>query len=827
MPQNSFYTNVVCLGDYILERGVEEGRPLNVKQEFMPTLYVPTKNKTEWRTLEDDPVAPVKWGSIKETRASLKKYESIDNMKIYGHSNYSYSFIADAYPEEHINYNLDHVKIMFIDIEVASENGFPDPEFANEEITAITIKIDEKIEVWGCGKYENHQEEVCYNECKDERHLLESFVIFWQRNCPHVITGWNTRIFDTPYLVNRIRKVLSEKWVKKLSPWGFVKPQTIFGFGGQERKVYEIYGVSEIDYLDAYRKFTYINQESYRLDHIAYVELGERKLDISEVSRLHELYKMDFQKFIKYNIQDVLLVDRLEKKMKLLEMIISLAYLAKCNYADVFAQTRLWDCIIYNHLLREKIVIPQKKKERKGDAYEGAYVKPPQNGRHNWIVSFDLNSLYPHLIMQYNISPETILGTWQDDIGVEGLLNKEFDTSIWKEKDITVTPNGSVYRRDKQGFLPKLMEKMYTDRVKYKKLMLKEEKKGKDADPNKLSQYFNMQINLKIALNSAYGALGNEYFRFYDERNAEAVSVAGQLSVQWAENTVNNYLNKTLGTKDVDYIVAMDTDSLYVCLDSLVSRVGITDKEKIINFLDQAGEKIEEVIEKEYVELADYVNAYQQKMVMKREVIADTGIWVAKKHYILNVHDSEGVRYETPKLKIVGIEAIKSSTPESCRKALREVFNIIIGGTEDDVITYIENFREKFNGLRMEDVAFPRSVKGLKKYKDSSSIYRKSTPIHVKGSLIYNHMLKSKKLTRKYPIIKEGEKIKFAYLKDPNPVGDKVISVLDMLPDEFNLEKCIDYDTQFNKAFVEPLRGVLDVIGWDTERRSSLEEFFV
>ena len=827
MTNNTFYTNVVCLGDYILERGIENGRPFNVKHEFLPTLYVPTKNKSKWRTLDGKPVGPVQWGGIKETRASMRKYERVENMEIYGHSNYSYSFIAETYPEEQIDYNLEHVKIMFIDIEVGSENGFPDPQFATEEVTAITIKMNDDIQVWGCGEFKNDNEEITYNKCGDERQLLEQFVMYWQKDYPDVITGWNTRIFDTPYLINRIRKVLGKQWVKKLSPWGFVKPQTIFGMGGQEREVYEIYGVSEIDYLEAYRKFTYINQESYRLDHIAYVELGERKLDFSEVSTLHELYKTDFQKFIEYNIQDVLLVERLEKKMKLLEMIISLAYLAKCNYADVFAQTRLWDCIIYNHLLREKVVIPQKKKERKGEAYEGAYVKTCQKGRHNWIVSFDLNSLYPHLIMQYNISPETILGTWKDDIGVSGLLAKEFDTSVWKEKDITVTPNGSVYRRDKQGFLPKLMEKMYTDRVKYKKKMLTEQKKGKNADPNKLSTYYNYQQNLKIALNSAYGAMGNEWFRFYDERNAEAVSVAGQLSVQWAENAVNNYLNKTLGTNDVDYIVAMDTDSLYVCLDNLVSRVGLTDKEKIIGFLDKSCKRIEEVIEKCYEDLADYVNAYQQKMVMKREVIADTGIWVAKKHYILNVHDSEGVRYEEPKLKIVGIEAINSSTPESCRKALKEVFNIIVDGTEDDVIEYIEGFKEKFKNMRMEEVAFPRSVKGLKKYKDASTIYKKSTPIHVKGSLIYNHVLRDKKLTKKYPTIKEGEKIKFAYLKDPNPVGNRVISVLDMLPDEFNLEKSIDYDTQFAKAFVDPLKGVLDVIGWDTERRASLEEFFV
>jgi len=823
---SKFYTNVVCLGNYIFERGVENGIPFENKTEFKPTLYIPTTSKTDWRTLEDNPVGPVQWGTIKETRAALKKYEGVENMKLYGHTNFNYSYIGETYPNN-IDYNLEHIKILYIDIEVGSEHGFPNPETAPSEVTAITTKMGDDIQVWGCGEFKNDNEEITYNKCGDERQLLEQFVMYWQQNCPHVISGWNTKTFDTPYLINRIRNILNETWVKKLSPWGFVKEQKIFGMGGREVQTYEIYGVSELDYMESYKKFTFKNHESYRLDHIANVELNQKKLDYSEVDTLHELYKTDYQKFIEYNIQDVMLVDRLEKKMKLLELIMSLAFLSKCNFTDVFAQTRMWDCIIYNHLLKEKVVIPQKKRAHKGDMYEGAYVKAPQKGRHKWIVSFDLNSLYPHLIMQYNISPETILGTWKDDMTVNELLNKEFDTSTWKEKDITVTPNGSVYRRDKYGFLPNLMESMYNDRVKYKKLMLEEQKKGRNADPNKLSQYFNYQQNLKIALNSAYGAMGNQWFRFYDERNAEAVTAAGQLSIQWAEKAVNNYLNTTLGTVNVDYIIAMDTDSLYVCLDSLVSRVGLAEDGDVIGFLDKSCGRIEDVIENCYNELADYTNAYQQKMVMKREVIADTGIWTAKKHYILNVHDSEGVRYEEPELKIVGIEAVKSSTPQACRQSLKEIFNIIISGTEDDVISYIEKFKEKFFGLNMEEVAFPRSVNGLKKYKDPATIYRKSTPIHVKGSLIYNHILRTKKLTRKYPTIKEGEKVKFTYLKDPNPTGDKVISITNSLPKEFELEKYIDYDTQFEKAFIEPLKGVLDVIGWDTERRSSLDNFFI
>ena len=336
-----------------------------------------------------------------------------------------------------------------------------------------------------------------------------------------------------------------------------------------------------------------------------------------------------------------------------------------------------------------------------------------------------------------------------------------------------------------------------------------------------------MQINLKIALNSAYGALGNQWFRFYDVRNAEAVSVAGQLSIRWAERAVNQYLNKILETENDDYVLASDTDSLYVTLDSLVQKVGLTDTDKIIEFMDKVCEgKIQDVIDGCYGEMAEYVNAFEQKMVMKREVLAEVAIWTGKKHYILNVHNSEGVQYDEPKLKIMGIEAIKSSTPEPCRNALKEAFKIMMNGTEDDVINYIEDFKIKFKTLPAEEVSFPRSVKGLAKYHDSASIYQKSTPIHVKGSLIYNKILQNKRLTRKYPKIQEGEKIKFAYLKEPNPTGDTVIAMLNALPDEFELKPYIDYEKQFSKSFLDPIIGILNVIGWEHERKTNIMGFF-
>ena len=819
-----FYTNVQPHGNYIALRGVNDrGESFKEKLNYEPTLFVESHKpqNPQWKTLDNRNVAPVKWGSMKESRQAMKEYGG----NVFGFDQFQYSFISDNY-RGMIDYDLDKIKIGYIDIETSSEHGFPDVRNANEEVLAISYRCGETFRVYGCQGYEP-SEGVLFVPCTSEEHLLLEFVNDWSMNYPDIITGWNSRFFDIPYLVNRIVKILGQKMANKLSPWGWYKENEINLFGNRKQQVFELVGISSIDYMDVYKKFTYVNRESYSLNHIAYTELGEKKLDYSEYSSLHELYKTNFQKFVDYNVRDVVLLERLEEKLKLLEMIISLAYMAKCNFNDVFSPVKMWDCIIFNHLKDQQIVVPPKKHETKTEAYEGAYVKDPQIGRHKWVASFDLNSLYPHLIMQYNISPETLVGMHTESGLVDALLDKEFDVAFLKEKNLTMTPNGSLYTRKKQGFLPALMEKMYTDRVKYKNLLLTEQKKGKAANTNKLAQYHNMQINLKIALNSAYGALGNQWFRFYDVRNAEAVSVAGQLSIRWAERAVNQYLNKILETENDDYVLASDTDSLYVTLDSLVQKVGLTDTDKIIEFMDKVCEgKIQNVIDKCYGEMAEYINAFEQKMVMKREVLAEVGIWTGKKHYILNVHNSEGVQYDEPKLKIMGIEAIKSSTPEPCRNALKEAFKIMMNGTEDDVINYIEDFKIKFKTLPAEEVSFPRSVKGLAKYHDSASIYQKSTPIHVKGSLIYNKILQNKRLTRKYPKIQEGEKIKFAYLKEPNPTGDTVIAMLNALPDEFELKPYIDYEKQFSKSFLDPIIGILNVIGWEHERKTNIMGFF-
>jgi len=634
--------------------------------------------------------------------------------------------------------------------------------------------------------------------------------------------------------------LFDESFAFALSPWNFVSERTVMGFGGaKQQQAYEIMGVGTLDYLDLFKKFTYTNQESYRLDHIAHVELNERKLDYSEYGSLHTLWKEDYQKFIEYNVKDVELVNRLEDKMKLIEMAIVLAYDAKVNYTDVYTQVRMWDTLIYNELRSKGIQLPPKTTSLKDKPYEGAYVKEPIPGMYEWVASFDLDSLYPHLIMQYNISPETLLTQYpQKSLSVSKLLDRDIETDYAKDENICMGANGFHFSNDFQGFLPNMMERMYAERKKFKKDMLKTsqllENEKEEGERFRLikevSRLNNMQMARKIQLNSAYGALGNQYFRFYDERQATAITTGGQLSIRWVENDVNRYLNKILKTEDKDYIVAADTDSIYICLDSLVKSVfpDTNDKEKVIKFLDKVCEtKIQECINESFKSLRDYMNAFQQKMNMSREVLADKAVWTGKKHYIMNVHNSEGVQYAKPKLKVMGIESVKSSTPAVCREKLKKSFDILMNGTEEQMQKFIEEFNEEFKTLPPEDVAFPRSVKGIDKYSDSVLLYKKGTPIHVKGTIIHNKLLKQHKLTKAHQMIQEGEKIKFSYLKEPNPAGDTVISMLTTLPKEFGLHEYIDYNMQFNKSFLEPLKNVLKCVGWEHEKRSTLEDFFI
>jgi DNA polymerase elongation subunit (family B) len=829
-----FYTNVQLIGNQVLVREVDNGVRKEYRDEFFPTLFVKSKKKTKFKTLNGDPVEPIKPGTVRDCREFYKKYEGVDGFSVYGNDRYIYQYISEKYPQDEIKFDISQIKLVTLDIEVSSEQGFPDVESCQEEILAITIQdyTTKEIITWGVKPFDNKQKNVTYHYCPSEYQLLSSFIEYWMVDVPDVVTGWNIQFYDIPYICKRLNRVLGEKLMKRFSNWGLVSPGEVFKHG-RKHTTFDIGGMTQLDYLDLYRKFTYKAQESYRLDYIAEVELGQKKLDHSEFDTFKDFYTHGWQKFIEYNIVDVELVDRLEDKMKLIELALTMAYDAKVNYNDVFYQVRMWDNIIYNYLKKTNVVIPPKVDANKDEKYAGAYVKEPIPGKYDWVVSFDLNSLYPHLIMQYNISPETLLDERHPTATVDRILNEELNFELYK--DNAVCANGAMFRKDVKGFLPKLMEKMYGDRVIFKKKMLaakqQYEKTPTKALEKEIARCNNIQMAKKISLNSAYGAIGNQYFRYYKLANAEAITLSGQVSIRWIEGKMNGYLNKLLQTEEVDYVIASDTDSIYLDMGPIVTKFFGSksgDKAKIVSILDKICEdKLEPFIEQSYQDLADYVSAYEQKMQMKRENIADRGIWTAKKRYILNVWNSEGVQYSEPKLKVMGIESVKSSTPAPCRKMLKDAFKLLMTGTEDDVIDFIEKSRKEFKTLPPEQVSFPRSASDVEKYKSHSSIYAKGTPIHIRGALLFNHYIKQNKLDNKYSLIQNGEKIKFCYLKKPNTLHENVISFIQEFPKELDIDKYVDYDLQFEKSFLEPLKTILDSIGWNIEKQNTLESFFV
>ncbi len=827
-----FYTHFSKLGNNILVRGYNNGKRFTDKVEYNPTLYLQSKDG-DYRTLDGQSLAAVSQGTMRDATEFMKRYEDVDNFKVYGSTNFPYVYINEAYPGK-LDYDPDQIKIANIDIEVGSENGFPEPASASEPITAITFKISGHFYVFGCGDYDNYRDDVTYMKCRDENNLIMRFLDMWEETSPDIVTGWNIQFFDIPYLNNRITRLMGDNTAKRLSPFRRIGERTTT-IHNKQQVAFDLVGIAILDYIELYKKFTYSQQESFSLNHIAYLELGEKKLDYSEVESLHQLYRTNFQKFIEYNIHDVELVDRIDAKMQLIDMALALAYDAKVNYTDVFTQVRMWDTLIHNELIEQNIVVPQNVHTAKDEQYAGAYVKDPIVGMHEWVVSFDLNSLYPHLIMQYNVSPETIVEGRHTSISIDNLLDGEYQA----QGEYCMAANGHYFKRDKQGFLPAMMQRMYDDRSLYKKKMIEAQKAyEKETDKerkreitNQISKYKNLQLAKKVQLNSAYGALGNQYFRFFDIRQAEAITLSGQLAIRWIEMKLNSYLNKLLKTKDIDYVIASDTDSVYVNLGPLVHMVygskSETKVETIVDFVNKACiEKFEPFIDKAYQELADYMNAFDQKMQMKREVIANKGIWTAKKRYILNVYDSEGVRFAEPKLKMMGIEAVKSSTPMSCREKIKESLKIVMNGNEQEFQSFVELFKQEFKTLPFEDIAFPRGVSDLSKYVSSSELYSKGTPMHVRGAIMFNAFLKKYKLTKKYQLIQDGDKTKFCYMKVPNPVQENVFSILTVLPKEFGVEKYIDYDTQFDKAYLEPLKTIVNTIGWKTERVSSLESFF-
>ena len=845
-----FFTSVIRHMNYICIRGYDGDRRVKKKIKFKPTLYVRGKGESQYKTLDGQFVEPIQQESMSEAKKFIEQYSEIENFTIYGTTNYIHQFIASEYPGS-IQWDRDKIRIHTFDIETNPEegqSGFPHPDKAEHPITAITIhdSITEVYSVWTTAKWNREDSKfkdtdtkIDYFYCSSEKELLNGFIRFWhdEFTCPDVITGWNIRTFDVPYIVNRVSRVLGDEAVKRLSPWGLVEEKSLT-IHKKQVQTYELSGISQLDYLDLFQKFAYSYgpQESYKLDHIANVVLGERKLSYEEYGNLRNLYKENSTQFVSYNIVDVELIVRMEDMTGLLSICFSMGYRAGANFQEAFGTTSIWDALIHRYLLEQNIVVPPNRSAIKLD-YEGAFVKEVQVGMHDWVCSFDLARLYPSIIVLLNISPETVLvGDVEPGVNVDRLL----DGYKTERTDACMAATGQYFSNNGQGFLPRIIESLNAERDIAKTKMKQAKQAFEFCDKSNeeevyrlkkaIAHYSNEEQTVKIFSNSLYGSLGNKFFRYFMMEIAEGITITGQYVIKSVNKAINEYLNRILETKDIDFVIAGDTDSSIITLSHLVKKMNFgvdVPISKKVDFLDVVCKKIQsDVLVPTFDTVLHNLNGFKQSLSMKREAIAERGIFVAKKRNIIKILDHEGVRYSEPKLKITGIEAIKSSTPAPCREAMKKLFHVIMNGSEDDTRRFIQVFREEYDQLPIEDKAFPRGVSSINKYLDRKTIYAKGTPINSRCAILYNHLLREKGLLDKYELIGEGDKMKYVYLNPRNPLRTDAIGFSSVLPVEFDMHRYLDNEVQFQKTFIDPVKMILEAVGWKIEEESSLEDFF-
>lgn len=485
------YTNVSLYYHRLAFRGIENGKRVKRIVDYSPSVFTPSSNNrpTKWKTFVPPKqkgvpsdtiyVERIKSANIKEAREFRRNYKDVKGFELFGSTRYNYTYIADNYKDTSL-FDDTGFCIAYLDIEVGSESGFPQPSEASEPITAITIYLSdkEKYFTFGCGEYKPHRNDIKYCKCEDESELLLKFIEFWKKASPDIVTGWNTSFFDIPYLYNRIHKINGKEQADLLSPWGMVSRRSI-RLKDKNYEVFDVVGLDSLDYLDLYRNYSEGGDlVNYKLNTVAVHELKEKKIDYSLYSSLNKLYLHDYQKFIEYNIQDVSLVKKLEDKLQLIKMAVKIAYTSKVNFQDVFSQVRMWDMIIFAHFLENNLVVPLIERDDNAEDFEGAFVKQPVPGLYNWVVSYDVDSLYPNIIQQFNISPDTIIehdGRWKD-FSIENVKEEKIDTNFLKENNMTVAGNGHLFTTSKEGFLPAIIGPMYKKRNSVKKEMLEKQK---------------------------------------------------------------------------------------------------------------------------------------------------------------------------------------------------------------------------------------------------------------------------------------------------------------------------------------------------------------
>jgi DNA polymerase elongation subunit (family B) len=841
---NGFYTNVCRHMNTLCYRGRDEnGKKIYERIRYKPTAYLPSKNQNSKFTAVDGiKVEPMEFESMSALRQFQSDYKGISEYKVYGNTKHIPALIQKIFPNK-IRYNRDLIDVGNLDIETSfyADSGlktFPDPDNPQNQIYTLAYKssLTDEYHLWGTKDYDPKDTthttlKRVYHKCKNEEDLLANFIDYFANDYPDVLTGWNSNAFDLPYLAARSAYILGEKHASKLSPWNILKRRETF-IKGKKVVFFDYEGIACLDYMDLFKKFcllTYGQQESYALDHVAHVVLDRKKIDYSEVANLEELYAEDFQKYLSYNAVDVELLELFEDKLSLISLIVMLAYKAGVNYTDCLGTTAYWDSMIFRDLQKKKVIIDNPERFG-GEKFPGGYVTELVPGKYEWVICFDLSSLYPSIMRQYNMSFDT-----KTRIKVPGIcpdtlidhLNGKIKLDI--PEDVAMAANGICFRKDKHGTIPEILTGLYNERIDIKDRQLDTEveyEKSKDPALGKIiANCETAQMAIKTSMNSCFGAQGNGYFRYYDHDIASAITLTGQAIVKYSAQIINETVSKFLGEED-EYSIYSDTDSVYVCCEKVMNKYNPKNPVKFLN--DFAKKIVEPALNKAYKHFSDETGAYEETLKMDMELICTSAIWVAGKNYILNVIQKDKTVYDNPKIKMKGIAAVKSSTPQFCRDKLKESFEVIMNGTEADVQKFIKKVKKEFITLPPHEIAFPRSINDIRTHVQRDGWYGSKKPsMHVRAAIVHNWYVKLLQLDQDIRMIDNGDKMKFIHLKSPNPVRhENVIAFSRFMPKEFKLEPFIDKDLQFKKTFSDNLKAILDPIGWDIEPKADLSDFF-
>ena len=909
MAGEVWYQNIDVRGSKVMLRYVEDNIQKSQIVDYQPDLYIKTNDaaKADAMSMHNEPLERVCFDDSKQMRSFLETYKDIDGFSVYGSDNVMNQFVAKNFPGE-IKFDPAQIRCAIVDIETFSgdidEDGnpidgpFPDPQVAEFPISMVTLynTYDKTFYVWGLEYFKNrfigtyvHDEthsrvgglKVVYKGFKTEFDMLNDYVDSWKASQYNCWSGWYIEGFDNPYITNRIEKVCGESAKKKLSFWNIVNANKTHDNFGAETVEYEYLGCQMLDYKSLFEKHGYMNPDNLKLQTVALAILGEGKIDYADEGNLNTLYIRNYQKCIEYNITDVNLIVMMNNKKQFLELTYILTYMAKCNYRDTLGTVKPWSACAYS-MLYDKGVRPKIKSVYQGDTnFGGGFVRVIKPGRYRWVVSTDLNSLYPHIIQGWNLGAETIIEP-EDlpqevrniaNFTLDDLVNKRVDLSILKKYDLCMTANRQFFRRDQRSIFNVKTREIYDARKLVKREMLILEqlevdlkaliaKNLPDAEQvielERLAREISFknvhQNSLKIFMNSLFGAMGNKWFKeFFDIRVAEGITTSGQWAILWIARKLDEYFNKVLNTGVVkhqiyhtakppetvlnvmsghNFSIYQDTDSNYLDLSLLVDKMFTaeqqdTEVDKIVNFLDNLFKhKIEPFMDECYKELAEYCNAADQRMFMKREVISPAAIWTAKKRYTMLVADSEGVRFfPNMKHKIVGLDAVKGSYPKFCREWMKAGYKIALTGTEEELHGFIKEKKVAFMQLPVKQIATPTGVNGLEKWGDNQTIYIKGSPMQVKASLWHNHLLDKFGITN-IAKIQSGDKILYVKLKHPNIYNCDAIGFQGTLPEVFKLDKYVDYESNYQKSFVDPMENLLGSIGWTSEPQVSVMDWF-